>query len=803
MVINGAGKIVAKDGDVPSTTASTIVASQHAILPNDPLFGQQWFLSNPSFPGIDLNVLPVWDEYQGNGIVVGVVDDGVDASHQDLSANYNHSLDFDARDNDFEAFPADANGVSGIDSHGTTVAGVIAAAANNGYGGLGVAPGAQITGFRTGFGADGTLAQFEAAFSHFWEVDIVNNSWGFGGYFADDLDHPVFAGLADGLSTAVELGRGGLGTVVVFSAGNGRAEGQDVNYHSLQNVPETIAVAALDASGAVPSFSTPGAAILVSAPGVGLVTTDRPGDDGFVAGDFVSISGTSFSAPATSGVISLMLEANPSLGYRDVQEILAYSARNPNPSHGGWQSNGAGDWNGGGLTVSHDYGFGLVDAHAAVRLAETWQTQHTAHNLQSLNLSANPSAVIADFQTINSSITYSGLGFAIDHVQVSVDIDHSWIGDLVITLTSPSGTNSVLMNRPAEGYLSQSGLDFTFSSVQFWGEDVVGTWTLSVFDGANLDTGMLNSWTLSFLGDGSSDDDRFIFTDDYALVASDPARSTLQDTAGNDTINAAALSGDAVIDLTPGAASLIAGEGLWLAADSAIENATSGDGNDLVIGNDLDNRLDGGRGHDHIVGRAGNDSLEGGLGSDILYGNQQNDSLFGHAGADALNGSRDEDFLHGNKGNDSLRGGTGNDELRGGADDDDLAGGLGDDFLVGGQGDDTLTGGLGNDTLQGRLGSDSFVFLQSGAVMVNPLQVDQLITQTTGHDVILDFTLGVDSLVIARSVNGLALGSEAEILARLVNDGTGGSLLDLGAGGSIRFFGITAEAFTGDAFVLV
>ncbi|MFX5522508.1 hypothetical protein ABTD78_24870, partial [Acinetobacter baumannii] len=70
-----------------------------------------------------------------------------------------------------------------------------------------------------------------------------------------------------------------------------------------------------------------------------------------------------------------MLEANPHLGYRDIQKILAYSARQVDSVGSAWTTNGAFNWNGGGLHVSHDYGFGAVDALAAVRLAETWTEQ--------------------------------------------------------------------------------------------------------------------------------------------------------------------------------------------------------------------------------------------------------------------------------------------------------------------------------------------------------------------------------------------------------------------------------------------
>ncbi|MBO9497770.1 S8 family serine peptidase, partial [Thalassotalea sp. G20_0] len=125
-------------------------------------------------------------------------------------------------------------------------------------------------------------------------------------------------------------------------------------------------------------FSNPGASILVSAPGSNMASTSREliNDNGSVFGDDLDVAqGTSFATPLVSGVVALMLEANPNLGYRDVQQILALTARRIDDPNTDWTDNGAHNWNGGGMHTSHDYGFGNVDALAAVRLAETWEKQ--------------------------------------------------------------------------------------------------------------------------------------------------------------------------------------------------------------------------------------------------------------------------------------------------------------------------------------------------------------------------------------------------------------------------------------------
>jgi subtilisin family serine protease len=118
------------------------------------------------------------------------------------------------------------------------------------------------------------------------------------------------------LENNVASGREGLGNVYVFAAGNGLQHEDNVNYNRLANSRYTIAVAAIDHNGRQSSYSDPGAALLVggysSGAGVGITTTDLLGSAGYDGGDYTSIfGGTSSAAPLVSGVIALVLEANP------------------------------------------------------------------------------------------------------------------------------------------------------------------------------------------------------------------------------------------------------------------------------------------------------------------------------------------------------------------------------------------------------------------------------------------------------------------------------------------------------------
>ena len=611
---DGVSEVAPKEDAVDTLSTGPV----SLFIPGDSYFTQQWHLANSVNPRADLNVTEVWDEYRGAGVVVAVIDTGIDYLHSDLAPNYRTDLDYDARDGDSDSFASAPD-----DDHGTTVSGVIAAAAN-GSGAVGVAPEADITGFRIGFGA-GPANQDLTQLQNTRNVDVANNSWSYNGIFTDNFRTSYFSQHETALRDAVTLGRGGLGTNLVWSAGNSRAIGDNVNHHNLQNSRYTIAVAASDIYGGIASFSTPGAAILTTAPGVNIVTTDVRGSGGYSSGDFTTISGTSFSAPAVSGVVALMLEANPLLGYRDVQEIIAYSSRNPTTSIGPFQSNGAYNWNGGGLTFNNDFGFGIADAHAAVRLAESWTAQSTEANLDTLSVYKSANQSIFDNATISSSVLVSS-GLNIDHVQVDLNIDHSWIGDLTVRLTSPDGTISTLIDRPGRGPgggygTSQDDIRFDLDSTQFLGEQGVGTWTLSVSDAVSQDTGTLENWTLRLFGDDIVADDTYIYTDDFALYGSQSGRSDLIDLNGGiDTLNFAAVTANVTFDLAAGSSNQLFGHSINLGASTIIENFFGGDGDDAVLGNDAANSLAGMRGNDILSGGLGDDTLFGGAGDDILDG---------------------------------------------------------------------------------------------------------------------------------------------------------------------------------------
>ena len=197
------------------------------LIPSDPNFGQQWHLNNTGI-GIDLNITDVWDDYTGDGVRVVVIDTGTDRSHEDLAANINFGLDWDYLQNDGVAEPV---GSASSQHHGTAVTGIIGQV-NNSVGGVGVAYDSELIIFR-GYGIDAAFGDevwLDAAglgdavgnpFGNSIDGDVVNMSAGYG----DDVFiwTQFLQDAVDAMETAAEDGRGGLGTIMVKSAGNSRA----------------------------------------------------------------------------------------------------------------------------------------------------------------------------------------------------------------------------------------------------------------------------------------------------------------------------------------------------------------------------------------------------------------------------------------------------------------------------------------------------------------------------------------------------------------------------------------------------
>jgi Ca2+-binding RTX toxin-like protein/subtilisin-like proprotein convertase family protein len=581
--------------------------------PTDPDYAQQWYLGAIGAPS-------VWPRYTGNGVKVLVLGPPGEFAVAPEVANLNAPDLFANRA---------ANFVDTTDhsDHATAVAAVIAAA-RNGIGGIGVAYGATID--SKSFGPGGTsVTEMDATMDGY---DVVNNSF-------TPINNPWNVGNAGlwAFKNAAEHGRNNLGTVMVFAAGNDGAKGYDAGLSLLTANPYTIAVGAINrvtdigTNGNNPLFGERGANILVSAPATNITTVGNQiqNADGSVFGSNTTVvQGTSYSAPIVSGVVALMLQANPKLSYRDVQTILAVTATKdfgPGTQTGTiWNNNGDTDWNGIGMHYSHDFGFGMVDARAAVRMAESWVSEGNDPVLAYQTITSTGSIPDRGKMIFNFDMTWRGNvteDVNVEQVMVNLKLNHPRWSDLVVTLTSPSGTSSVLLDRPGvrdgTAYLDnpsgQVRFDNDLMSVHFRGEHSSGVWQLMVEDKADgmagIDAPM--SATLNVIGTKQNALRHVILTDEYS------GKGFLGGVAGSTAeLNAAAVTGDLLIDLSGGTESKLAGNSLHVVADS-FQRLVGGDGADTLIGGKANETIIGGRGNDVIQGGTGSDVLDGGQGDDI------------------------------------------------------------------------------------------------------------------------------------------------------------------------------------------
>jgi len=375
----------------------------YAAKPNDPYFPSQWHLENRDAGsgqrlGVDLNVRAAWPFTRGEGVIIAICDDGVDLGHPDLTNQADPALHYN-----FWSGLADGNHPTSLQMHGTAVAGLAIAQGDNHIGVSGVAPGARFESSVI-FLPDDSIVSDESLMDMFEYssnvVSVQNHSWG--NATVGQLGPSLIEQIA--ISNAVAFGRGGLGVIMVRAGGNGRGQSQDANDDGYASDPRVVAVAAVRFDGRAASYSSAGACLLVAAPSGDsddgfptIFTTDRQGDQGYNQGVYTNdladyafgdtgFSGTSASTPQISGLVALLLSANPGLTWRDVQQILILSARQTDPADPDLTTNAA------GFAVSHNLGFGLPDAGRAVALARRWINRPAATNLTftSTNVTAIP-----------------------------------------------------------------------------------------------------------------------------------------------------------------------------------------------------------------------------------------------------------------------------------------------------------------------------------------------------------------------------------------------------------------------------
>jgi len=283
----------------------------------------------------------------------------------------------------------------------------------------------------------------------------------------------------DALAQGVRIGRNGKGTIFVFASGSDFYVGDDVNMSGFQNSRYTITVGAVGKDRRHTAYSTPGAALLVTAPagdnnGVSNILTAGLGGTCANSGP-----GTSFASPVVSGVIALMLEARSELTWRDVQGIIASTSQKVTDAKDiSAVTNAAGFW------VSNWYGFGIIDAKKAVDAALNWvlwtpEEQAIGASKEEKQPISNDGTVFVSKVTIGQEYK----GFQAGSAVVLINLQHYNRGNLKLTLVAPSGTESILLpgRRPEKTQL-EGDERWKLMTLRNWGEDPTGEWQLKVQD---------------------------------------------------------------------------------------------------------------------------------------------------------------------------------------------------------------------------------------------------------------------------------------------------------------------------------
>lgn len=358
--------------------AEPVLIYRAAVTPTDPMYSQQWGLGRISAP-------LAWDSTQGTSTVtIAVVDTGIQSTHVEFSGRVVAGYDYVNNDQN----PTDDEG------HGTHVAGIAAAAMNNGYGGAGAAPDCTIMPVKVlnnvGEGLNSDIAD-GIRFAADNGAEVINLS--LEGSYSD----AVSSAIAYAFSKDV---------VVVAAAGN--SSGAPVSYPAA--LDGVVGVSAIDSSNNLASFSNVGPQIDVTAPGVNILST-------YPVSTYANSSGTSMASPFVAGTVALMRSANRALTQADVVGRLRASADDL-----------------GAPGFDNSFGTGLVNAARAV----AWATTTDDDGVPGVALPASPATGAVDASTDTDDVYAFSL---VAGEKIEVTLTATGIGDIDLRLFGPGTTD--------------------------------------------------------------------------------------------------------------------------------------------------------------------------------------------------------------------------------------------------------------------------------------------------------------------------------------------------------------------------
>lgn len=482
---------------------------------SDPLFKDQWYINKGAQDGYDMNVAAAWKKgFTGKGVVVTILDDGIQPNHPDLAENYDPLASYDVNSNDPDPTPQD----NGDNKHGTRCAGEVAAVAGNDFCGVGIAFNSSIGGVRMLDGVVTDEVEARALGLNPDHVHIYSASWGpeDDGKTVDGPGRLAKRAFIDG----IKKGRRGKGSIFVWASGNGGRRDDNCNCDGYTNSIYTLSISSATQSGTKPWYLEECSSTLATTYSSGslgrdenIVTVDMdtsyfeslekgwPPDASRLCTK--SHTGTSASAPIAAAICALALEANPNLTWRDMQHIVVRTSRyEPLKNENGWFTNAV------GRNISHKFGYGLMDAEAMVDLAEKWHPVppqiicESAVREEKLLIPASfTDQLEVTLNWTGCSGTSSDIRY-LEHVQTRVDAHFKPRGYLKITLISPSGTVSNLLTPRVKDMSDNNFEQWPFLSVHFWGEDPRGVWRLIIKNDLTPaeKPGQLISWGITFYG---------------------------------------------------------------------------------------------------------------------------------------------------------------------------------------------------------------------------------------------------------------------------------------------------------------
>ncbi|PNP50451.1 hypothetical protein THARTR1_08833 [Trichoderma harzianum] len=482
----------------PQKPDDTAVRTQANVMRDlsiaDPIFKDQWHLFNTVQLGHDVNVTGLWLEgITGKNATVAMVDDGLDMYSRDLKDNYFAEGSWDFNDNDPEPKPELSD-----DRHGTRCAGEISAVRNDACG-VGVAYDSKIAGIRILSSPISDADEAEAMIYKYQDNQIYSCSWG----PPDDgraMEAPDVL-IRRAMLKGVQAGRGGLGSIYVFASGNGAASGDNCNFDGYTNSIYSITVGAVDRAGQHPYYSEHCSALLV-------VTYSSGGGDGIHTTDvgenacYGMHGGTSAAAPLAAGIFALVMQVRPDLTWRDLQYLAMDTAvKLDDQTDAEWQQTAV------GRQFSHTFGYGKIDSYALVEKAKTWKKVkpqgwyfspwlHIKKDIPEGN-----DGLVVSFDVTPEMLKKANLA-RVEHVTVTMNVEHTRRGDLSVDLVSPENVISHISVARKQDNFKGGYDDWTFMSVAHWGETGVGRWTLVVRDTeVNNEKGKFIDWHLKLWGE--------------------------------------------------------------------------------------------------------------------------------------------------------------------------------------------------------------------------------------------------------------------------------------------------------------